>query len=96
LRCGITLHIQSYQDRHEYEAAELGASVPPLDPQYDAKRFTDELGSALKLEVLRAGSISTVEHYSSLYVVTNPIRLRSFVLVRGHGVYESPACRKTR
>jgi hypothetical protein len=41
-----------------------GASVPPLDPQFDAKRFRDELGSALKLEVLRADSISTVEHYS--------------------------------
>jgi hypothetical protein len=96
LRCGITLHIQSYQDWDEYEAAELGASVAPLDPQFDAKRFTDELGSALKLEVLRADSISTVEHYSSLYVCDKPHPVAEFRASSSQGVYESLAYRKTR
>ena len=47
MRCGITLYIQGYQDWDRYEAAERGEPVPPLDPDLDAKRFNEEIESAL-------------------------------------------------
>ena len=65
MRSGITLYIKSYQDWNRYEAAEQGESVPPLDPQLDAKLFTEELEAPLKLESLGFDSIWTVEHHIS-------------------------------
>jgi alkanesulfonate monooxygenase SsuD/methylene tetrahydromethanopterin reductase-like flavin-dependent oxidoreductase (luciferase family) len=79
VRCGITLYIQGYQDWDRYEAAERGESVPRLDPTLDAKRFSEELESALKFEGLGFDSIWTVEHHVSPYtMVTNPIQLLTF------------------
>lgn len=79
MRCGVTLYIQGYQDWDRYEAAERGENVPPLDPQQDAKRFSEELESALKLEDLGYDSIWTVEHHVSPYtMITNPIQLLTF------------------
>jgi hypothetical protein len=79
MRCGITLYIQGYQDWDRYEAAERGESVPPLDSSLDAKRFSEELESALKFENLGFDSIWTVEHHVSPYtMITNPIQLLTF------------------
>lgn len=79
MRCGTTLFIQGYQDWDRFEAAERGEPVPPLDPQEDAKRYDEEIDSALKLEALGFDSLWTVEHHVSPYtMVTNPIQLLSF------------------
>src|SRR3954470_8918704 len=79
MRCGITLYIQGYQDWDRYEAAERGESVPPLDPSLDAKRFSEELESALKFESLGFDSIWTVEHHVSPYtMITNAIQALTF------------------
>jgi alkanesulfonate monooxygenase SsuD/methylene tetrahydromethanopterin reductase-like flavin-dependent oxidoreductase (luciferase family) len=80
MRCGITLFIQGYQDWDRYEAAEKGEDAPPIDPELDRKRFTEELDSALKLEDLGYDSIWTVEHHVSPYtMVTNPIQLLTYL-----------------
>src|SRR6202000_2652951 len=56
-----------------------GESVPALDPAIDAKRFSEELESALKFEGLGFDSIWTVEHHVSPYtMITNPIQLLTF------------------
>jgi hypothetical protein len=90
MRSGITLYIKSYQDWDRYEAAEQGESVPPLDPQLDAKLFTEELEAPLKLESLGFDSIWTVEHHISPYtMITNPIQLLTFFA----GAYEPHQCR---
>lgn len=79
MRCGITLFIQGYQDWDRYEAAERGDKVAPLDPALDAKRFSEEIDSALKLEDLKFDSLWTVEHHVSPYtMITNPIQLLTF------------------
>ena len=78
MRVGISLYIQGYQDWERYLARERGEQRP-IDPTQDAKRFDEEIDSALKFEEQGFDSIWTVEHHVSPYtMVPNPIQLLSF------------------
>jgi alkanesulfonate monooxygenase SsuD/methylene tetrahydromethanopterin reductase-like flavin-dependent oxidoreductase (luciferase family) len=79
MRVGMTLYIQGYQDWDRYEAAERGEDVPPLDPSTDAKRYAEELETALLIEDQGFDSLWTVEHHVSPYtMITNPIQLLTY------------------
>jgi alkanesulfonate monooxygenase SsuD/methylene tetrahydromethanopterin reductase-like flavin-dependent oxidoreductase (luciferase family) len=79
MRCGVSLYIQGYQDWERYEAAERGEQVAPLDPAEDAKRYAEELDTALLFEEQGFDTIWTVEHHIMPYtMVTNPLQLLTF------------------
>ena len=79
MRCGMTLYIQNYEDWDRYEAMERGESVPPLEPQTDVRRFSQEIDMALKIEDQGFDSLWAVEHHISPYVLsTSPLQLLTF------------------
>lgn len=79
MRCGMTLFIQGYQDWDRYLARERGEQVPPLDPELDRKRLTEEIETALMAEDQGFDSLWTVEHHISPYtMITNPVQLLTF------------------
>lgn len=79
MRCGMTLYIQNYQDWDRYEAMERGETVPPLDPETDWGRFSEEIDTALKIEDQGFDSLWAVEHHISPYTLsTNPVQLLTY------------------
>jgi alkanesulfonate monooxygenase SsuD/methylene tetrahydromethanopterin reductase-like flavin-dependent oxidoreductase (luciferase family) len=78
IKVGVSLYIQNAADWDRYLAAEQGEGRP-LDPQLDAKRWTEELESALEIEELGFDSIWDVEHHIAPYtMIPNPVQLLAF------------------
>lgn len=79
MRCGMTLFIQGYQDWDRYLARERGEQAPPIDPELDRRRLTEEIETALAAEEQGFDSLWTVEHHISPYtMITNPVQLITF------------------
>jgi alkanesulfonate monooxygenase SsuD/methylene tetrahydromethanopterin reductase-like flavin-dependent oxidoreductase (luciferase family) len=79
MRVGVTVYIQGYQDWNRYEAAEHG-EAPPIDPQFDRRRYDEEIEQALMIEDLGYDSIWGVEHHIAPYTMTpNPVQLLAFL-----------------
>ena len=79
MRCGMTLFIQGFEDWDRYHAVEAGRDAPPLDPEVDRRRFSEEIETALLAEELGFDSLWTVEHHVSPYtMITNPVQLLTY------------------
>jgi alkanesulfonate monooxygenase SsuD/methylene tetrahydromethanopterin reductase-like flavin-dependent oxidoreductase (luciferase family) len=79
MRCGMSLYIQGYQDWDRYQAKERGEDAPALDPEFDRKRLSSEIETALEAEDLGFDSLWALEHHISPYcMITNPLQLLTF------------------
>jgi alkanesulfonate monooxygenase SsuD/methylene tetrahydromethanopterin reductase-like flavin-dependent oxidoreductase (luciferase family) len=78
MRIGVTLYIQRYGDWERYNAAEDG-EAEPIDPAADAKRYSEEIETALKIEDWGFDSLWDVEHHVSPYtMIPNPLQLLTY------------------
>jgi alkanesulfonate monooxygenase SsuD/methylene tetrahydromethanopterin reductase-like flavin-dependent oxidoreductase (luciferase family) len=76
----MTMFFQNYADWERYEARERGEPVADLDPRDDARRYEEELDTALAAEDQGWDSLWTVEHHISPYtMIPNPVQLLSFI-----------------
>ena len=75
----MTLYIQRYQDWERYNEAEDTGKAEPIDPDADAKRYREEIDTALKIEDLGFDSLWDVEHHVSPYtMIPNPLQLLTY------------------
>jgi len=75
----MTLYIQRYQDWERYNQAEDTGQAEPIDPEADARRYREEIDTALKIEDQGFDSLWTVEHHVSPYtMIPNPVQLLTY------------------
>lgn len=79
MKVGLSLYVQNYEDWDRHHALERREHPAPLEPNTDARRWSEEIDSVLKIEDQGFDSLWVVEHHVSPYtMITNPVQALSY------------------